>query len=570
METLVLVIMLGVIALIIICYGTYHNKRQRAYEINQIKDSYGKPCKRTYKDGEYAHICGYYNVHVKKQELNTGEPAASYHVDDITWKDLNMDEIYHSMDYTQSSAGDEYLYYTLRCPRLEADERLRELTDHYMSEPDKRLAMSIALHDMGRTGKYSIYDYINNLDAVDDTGVRSDYILIAAYAVTLILFVVNTAVGGLALLVALLYGGISYFAKKRKIEPYIISFAYVIRLIGGAAKIAAVKDDYIEAEKRKLKGLTESFAAFGRFSGLVMSAGNGAGGDIIGIIVDYIKIFTHIDIIRFYRMRNEIIKHTGEIDELLTIIGRIDTSIAIGSYRTYLGRYCEPVFVPADDKCHVRLEAKGLYHPLLVKPVANDIRLDRGMLLTGSNASGKSTMLRTVTLAAILAQSVYTVPARDYRAPAFRIYTSLALTDDIMEGESYYMTEIRSLKRIIDAGKLKKTPILAAIDEVLRGTNTIERISASTVIMKQLSESYGLILAATHDLELTGLLNECYDNYHFEETIEDNDISFAYKLMPGAATTRNAIKLLRIMGYDEELVKKAEDMAGNYDGGDKL
>ena len=119
------------------------------------------------------------------------------------------------------------------------------------------------------------------------------------------------------------------------------------------------------------------------------------------------------------------------------------------------------------------------------------------------------------------------------------------------------------------AGLTVQRFILAAVDEVLRGTNTVERISASTAIMKQLAEVNGLILAATHDLELTDILKDHYDNYHFEETIVDDDIYFAYKLMPGEATTRNAIRLLHIMGYDDDLVKEAEDMAKDYGKADR-
>ncbi len=548
--------MIGVIALIIICYGAYHNKKIRKYEIRRIKESYGKACTRTYSDGEYVHIRGYYNTHCVNDR---------YHIDDITWNDLNMDAVYRSMNYTLSSAGDEYLYHMLRTPDMTPDHAdTDKLITHYMSDSEGRLKLSIALHDMGRTGKYSIYDYINNLDSVDDSSLKWDYALLTAYIAAIILFAFNATVGGLVLIIALFYGGISYFAKKRQIEPYIISFSYVMRLIKGTQAIYKLSDEAIAAETGELKELARRMSAFGRFSGLVMSASSGSGNPA-ELILDYLKIFTHIDIIKFYSMRKEVEKHSADIDRMLTLIGYIDACIAIGSYRAYLGKWCVPEITDNDSEAsYVGIKAKSLYHPLLTDPVPNDLELRRGMLLTGSNASGKSTMLRTITLAAVLAQTIRTVPADSYRAPAFRIYTSLALTDDILAGESYYMSEIRALKRILDAGEDKKFPILAAIDEVLRGTNTVERISASTVIMKQLSGVRGLILAATHDLELTELLKECYDNYHFEETIEDNDISFAYKLLDGAATTRNAIKLLKISGYDEKLVDEAEVMAERY------
>ncbi|MBR5360556.1 MAG: hypothetical protein IK123_06675, partial [Lachnospiraceae bacterium] len=352
METLVLAILLGVIALIIIGYGTYHNKKTREYEIRKIKESYGKACERTYGEGEYAHIRGYYNTHCAD---------SIYTVDDITWNDLNLDSVYRSMNYTGSSAGDEYLYHLLRMPRLKPDpnvSRMEELVTYYMSESKNRLAMQIALHDMGRTGKYSIYDYINNLDAVDAGMLKGDYVLLSVYVIAIAAFVFNTAVGGLILFAALFYGGLSYFSRKRKIEPYIVSFAYVIRLINGAKGIIALKDDRIIKETEELKRLVKEMAGFGRFSALVMSASSGSGNPL-EILIDYIKIFTHIDIIRFFSMRKEIMKHTADIDRMLTITGYIDSCIAIGSYRTYLKKYTVPVFTEEYKFC-----ATGLYHPL--------------------------------------------------------------------------------------------------------------------------------------------------------------------------------------------------------------
>lgn len=185
------------------------------------------------------------------------------------------------------------------------------------------------------------------------------------------------------------------------------------------------------------------------------------------------------------------------------------------------------------------------------------------MLLTGSNASGKSTFLKTVAINAILAQSVNTCAGDRYRAPFFRVYTSMALRDDLAGGESYYIVEIKALKRILDAAASGDGPVLCFVDEVLRGTNTVERIAASTQILKSLggASSCGassiFCFAATHDIELTELLQEEFDNYHFEEDVRDGDISFNYRLQAGKASSRNAIRLLELMGYDREITARA-------------
>ena len=138
------------------------------------------------------------------------------------------------------------------------------------------------------------------------------------------------------------------------------------------------------------------------------------------------------------------------------------------------------------------------------------------------------------------------------------------MRDDLAGGDSYYIVEIKSLKRILNQIGENGNPVLCFVDEVLRGTNTVERIAASTQILKSLARSSVLCFAATHDIELTHLLERYYNNYHFEEEIIDNDVVFHYRLLKGRAATRNAIKLLGVMGYDDTIIREAEEMAENF------
>ena len=196
----------------------------------------------------------------------------------------------------------------------------------------------------------------------------------------------------------------------------------------------------------------------------------------------------------------------------------MESDITICAFRKALAFYAVPEFVEHG------MEIEEAFHPLIAEPVANSFTLERGMLLTGSNASGKSTFLKTVEICALLAQTIQTVPAKKYSAERYRIYSSMSLRDDLENGESYYMVEIRSIKRILEAAKEPGTKVLCLVDEVLRGTNTVERIAAASEIMRSFTGENILCFAATHDIELTQLLADVYDNYHFEEQIENNDI----------------------------------------------
>ena len=120
------------------------------------------------------------------------------------------------------------------------------------------------------------------------------------------------------------------------------------------------------------------------------------------------------------------------------------------------------------------------------------------------------------------------------------------------------------MKRILDAASAGEKPVLCFVDEVLRGTNTVERIAASTQILKSLGSAGILCFAATHDIELTELLKKDFDNYHFEEEVRDGDVFFNYRLMTGKASTRNAIRLLELMGYDEKIIERATAQAEHF------
>lgn len=135
--------------------------------------------------------------------------------------------------------------------------------------------------------------------------------------------------------------------------------------------------------------------------------------------------------------------------------------------------------------------------------------------------------------------------------------------DNIVKGDSYFMAEAKSLKRIIDHLDPNQ-PILCILDEIFRGTNTAERISAATEALNYMIDRNACVVAATHDLELTQLVNGKYNMYHFKEMIEENDIKFDYLLREGATSSRNAIAILAYLNYPKEIYKKAQIKAKEY------
>jgi DNA mismatch repair ATPase MutS len=139
----------------------------------------------------------------------------------------------------------------------------------------------------------------------------------------------------------------------------------------------------------------------------------------------------------------------------------------------------------------------------------------------------------------------------------------MAVRDDIAAGESYFITEIKSLRRIADY--VRDGFCVCFIDEILKGTNTIERIAASAAVLWHLSEQPCLCVAATHDIELTRMLEERFDNCHFEEQITEAGMSFDYQLKTGPSRTRNTIKLLDYMKFDARIIESAQRMVERFE-----
>ena len=234
----------------------------------------------------------------------------------------------------------------------------------------------------------------------------------------------------------------------------------------------------------------------------------------------------------------------------------------MASYKDGLDFYSQPTL--NDNKTKFYLRTGEIYHPLLENPVSYSFELENmGALVTGSNASGKSTFLRAIGINCIFAQSFYFVHGKKYEGSYFKLLTSIGTTDNIVKGDSYFMSEAKSLKRIID-GLSDEYPVLCILDEIFRGTNTAERISAALEVLNYIMEKESCVIAATHDLELTGLVDDRFKNYHFKETIEDRDIIFDYILRDGPCTTRNAIAILEYLGYPKDIYENARKGAKNY------
>lgn len=536
-------------------------KRNRLRRSTKIDREWGELPDRTYSSEMLDSI---HRAFVKKRDGGL-KKRNNFTIDDITWNDLDMDQIFMVINNTQSSAGDEAVYQALRTPCFDEAElaKREQLATYFANHPEERKKMQMQLARLGRMKNYSMSDYIDIFLTLHAESNLTHYVPLVFMVIAIA--IIPFSLGGvLALILIIGYNIVNYYKIKAKVEPFFVCVSYVVALVRESREIVKIFKDVPELKDY----LAELDQASASMTDIVRKANwIGSGGAIsdnpVYLILEYVKLSTHIDLIQFNSILNKVQMSTTQIQTMMDTIGNLELSIAIASFRELMPVTRQPEFVTEGE---VVFSAEDLYHPLIKEPVANSITAARPVLLTGSNASGKSTFLKTVALNAILAQSIHTVTATAYRSSFFRVFSSMALRDNLEGEESYFMVEIRSLKRIVDASADREgtAPVLCFIDEVLRGTNTVERIAASSQIMKLLAESRCMCFAATHDVELTYMMERYYDNYHFREEIVEDDVQFNYTLYAGRSDTRNAIKLLKIMGYDDTLTEQAETIAEEF------
>ncbi len=603
MDYMVILIVVLVGFLFLIMQFTYSNQMKRKCWRERFQKEWGTVPEREYDASELEKISRYFFY-----KLNKGQVKEPY-IDDITWNDLDMDSIFIYANHAKSSPGEEYLYYLLRTPVADQkilDERER-LMKFFQSHEKERTELEVCFAEIGRTRKFAISDYVDLLLTLKKENNFLHYVALGTIPIGLLFMtVLPEGVGFLFLIALLIFDITQYYKRKGEIDPYLTTFSHIMKMLDASKSISELRIPEVRAYTSQIEHARKQFRKFERGSIILMSR-NGATGSLEDALLDFVRMVTHIDLLKFNSMLEEVKKNVKEIDVLVENIGVLDALISAASFRESLPLHGIPEFVDT-EKAFV--EIWDVYHPLIAEPVANSISEEQSVLLTGSNASGKSTFLKTVAINAIIAQSfntciatsykasffqIYssmalqdnlqgsekstflktvainaiiaqsfnTCIATSYKASFFQIYSSMALQDNLQGSESYFIVEIKSLKRILSHAK-DKLPMLCFVDEVLRGTNTLERIAASSQILKSLTRDNVLCFAATHDLELTQILEEYYSNYHFQEEIRDNDVLFNYQLYKGRAVSRNAIKLLRIIGYDHSIIENAENTAAHF------
>ncbi|WP_130421026.1 MutS-related protein [Edaphobacter modestus] len=234
----------------------------------------------------------------------------------------------------------------------------------------------------------------------------------------------------------------------------------------------------------------------------------------------------------------------------LATLGEMEALLSLATYSYEHPAYPFPDFLSGEPAFH----AVSLGHPLIPdsRCVRNDIALgdqQRVVLISGSNMSGKSTLMRAVGINTVLAMAGAPVHAGSLQLTPLRVGASILVNDSLQKGSSRFYAEITRLRHIHDLAD-QDPPLLFLLDELLQGTNSRDRLIGAEGIVNALLSTNAIGIISTHDLALTALKGDSIHNMHFQDEIEDGKMKFDFKLRNGPVTRSNGVELMRLIGLD--------------------
>jgi DNA mismatch repair ATPase MutS len=538
---MVFVIILILVAAVAVV-NLVRRRRQQAGELRKLRLHWGQ-AKIPPEKSELDRIALYDRLKYR---------AAANGLDDKTWSDLNLDLVFEYIDRTSSRMGQQFLFSMLRNPQLTEDPLLQfEKVINSFSNANLRESLQLELRRLRhKDALFLPYLFLEDLPSFR----QRRFVFLALSLVTLAslagaIFFTSFRVIAALLVITNMCVSLYY---RRQLEVFIQPLRLLNQLIHTAHRIAdklagSEISDQTETLKDKVKQLSgvqrkTTVLSFDRESD-----------ELTSTVYSYLNMVFLLDLNCFAFAVEELENKRADVAAIFEGVGYLDAAISTASVRHGNPDFTTPFFVSRRKACRFT----QLYHPLLESPVPNDLTVNgKGILLTGSNMSGKSTFIRTVGVNAVLAQTIHSCFAHEYRAPFLDVRACMGASDSLVEGRSYYFAEVENVLALVTAAQSGRQ-CLFLIDELFRGTNTMERVAAAKAILEYINRGDHIVMIATHDIELAELLDQQYVSNHFREIIHDQQMSFDYKLQAGTSSTRNAIAILDMSGYPRPIIDEA-------------
>ncbi|GAB3321605.1 MutS family DNA mismatch repair protein [Larkinella ripae] len=516
-----------------------------------LKDSYGKLKQQSFQFS----LIEYYFVNRTKTDAQV--------ISDKTYHDLDFDEIFMFVDRTVSRVGQQFLYAKLRKIDLTntGNQRLEQLTQAFQNDPELRETIGLHLHRLSHQDAYYIPSLFLKPHLQPPDWFRFARWLSVASLFLIILIPFYSAVLLVLPLLLMVNYGIHYWNKKN-VYHYLLSLPQLLLLNQVAKEI--LSHEVLKPDTDELNRAIQTVDEVGQsmFFFKLNAKLESEIGMVVEAITELFKALFLLEPLLLFHILKQLDTKRADVERVFQYVGLTDTALSISSLRAGLTTYCQPAITDTQKS----LTAVDLYHPLIINSVANSISLmGKSALITGSNMSGKTTFIRAVGINAILAQTINTCFAREFVLAPTRIFSAIRISDDLLNDKSYYFEEVQTIREMIEASS-SDYQTLFLLDELFKGTNSIERIAAGKAVLTYLNKNQHLVFVCTHDIELTDYLKETFNLYHFTEIVDHDAIAFDYKLKAGNLKTRNAIRILELNGYPSEIIDEAKVMAQKMTG----
>ena len=490
---------------------------------------------------------------IKSYFINNDNATAFQVVSDRLIQDIDFEELFMFLDRTQSKIGQQYLYDSLLTIDLHRDFSEQEKwIAYYLQNEDSRIQTQLQLSKLNKHEAYFVSSLFQDEYIKKPKWFWLIPVLFGFNILCLILVFIIPKL--LVMLVLLIMGNLSFHLwNKRNIYVYADTIPQLLSLMKVVKGMLKTHPNGPVASS--LKSLEIHKPGMRVFS-LESKSDSDVFTAAFVYVLELLKVLFLLEPLIVFRVLKKLDKKRNDIHKLFRYLGRIDMAVSLASLRAGLPFFCKP---EASEEHPLSFEE--IYHPLIADCVANSLHIDgKSVLLTGSNMSGKTTFIRTVAINALCAQTINTCFAQKFSLKPMQVFSAIRITDDLMSDKSYYFEEVLTIKQIINESQASHYKLFL-LDEIFKGTNTVERIAAGKAVLSYIGKGNNIVFVSSHDIELTDLLRDTYDLYHFTEAVENGAIFFDYKLKKGNLGTRNAIRILELNDYPAELIREAKEIS---------
>ncbi len=528
----------------------FHRKKKKIKQ--KIREAYGKP-----KTGDF-------DFDAIRRYADRNPDKGFQKLSEKTCNDLNFSDLFAYADRTSSVIGQQCLYDRMcRIPNERNElNKLEQWISRFETDEPLRTETQYHLQKLSGRDAYYLCDLFQQPLSTPPKWLPWAYLLSFTNLLALLLFLFS----GLPLFILLMIGvfivnAVLHYLNKRNINTYLYSMPQLLLLNKTVKKLLQTsflkKEGMISEVSVRFLSLTARKMNFFRLDELFR-------GDPFFILItlsEIIKIYFLLEPIFLFRVLRQIENNEKYLQEAFQFVGDVDYACSMASLRAGLPWHCRPEIISDIKKMHF----SDAYLPFIQNCVPNSLKTnEKSILITGSNMSGKTTFIRATGINVLTALTLNTCFARSFSLPRLQLFSAILMNDDLMNDKSFYLEEVQTIKEMIDISS-QKGPHLFLLDEIYKGTNTVERVSGGKAVLSWLNRGNNLVFISTHDIELTELLHEEYDLYHFSEQVDNRNISFDYKIKAGKMKTRNAIKILEVNGYPPELIAEARQISHKMD-----